>query len=338
MKNTIVASLSTFVLLLAPAPVLAAFSVSQGGTGQSSFPVGACIMGNGTNPLTSTYSPSFEYITATSTTATSTFSGNVSINGRLEGAAGFEGQVQYNSGGSFQGVPGMVWDGLGTLIVPFRMEGGGALSNEDGGAGGAVVEMGAPTLTTSTEIRSGNLGIQGGDLGASDEAAFSNGLYAGAAFIGGGGVQTDNGFASPGTIEMIGGKWENGIGWTGGDLRISAGSAGLLLGSGTTINGKISLVNHLDIDAILDVSSLLGGDKTYTFPNRSGTFGLLEADQVWSGANTFNQGPTATTTFTIGQIGSTTSRSCFNTKNTTGDDISFYFVGTSMVVESNTCR
>ncbi|OGC80570.1 hypothetical protein A2943_03515 [Candidatus Adlerbacteria bacterium RIFCSPLOWO2_01_FULL_51_16] len=89
--------------------------------------------------------------------------------------------------------------------------------------------------------------------------------------------------------------------------------------------------------AILDTNSLTA-DRDFTFPNVSGTFGLLEVDQTWSGANTFSKGASATTTVNFGEIGDSTSHACFNTKNTDGNDISFYFVGTSMVVENNICQ
>src|SRR3990167_3185445 len=85
--------------------------------------------------------------------------------------------------------------------------------------------------------------------------------------------------------------------------------------------------------AILDTNSLTA-DRDFTFPNVSGTFGLLEVDQTWSGANTFSKGASATTTVNFGEIGDSTSHACFNTKNTDGNDISFYFVGTSMIEES----
>lgn len=51
-----------------------------------------------------------------------------------------------------------------------------------------------------------------------------------------------------------------------------------------------------------------------------------------------SSGAGATTTVTFGEVGSATSDTCFNTKNTAGSDISFYFVGTTMVVENNKCR
>ena len=53
--------------------------------------------------------------------------------------------------------------------------------------------------------------------------------------------------------------------------------------------------------------------------------------QVTSGAN-------ATTTVNFGEVGVSSSHACFNTKNTAGADISFYFVSTTMVVENHLCR
>ena len=52
---------------------------------------------------------------------------------------------------------------------------------------------------------------------------------------------------------------------------------------------------------------------------------------VTSGAN-------ATTTVNFGEVGSATSKACFNTKNTAGADISFYFVGTAIVTEASLCK
>jgi hypothetical protein len=57
-----------------------------------------------------------------------------------------------------------------------------------------------------------------------------------------------------------------------------------------------------------------------------------------TGNVTQSAGSNATTTHTFGSIGDSTSHSCFNTKNTAGSDISFYFVGTTLTVENNSCR
>jgi hypothetical protein len=88
---------------------------------------------------------------------------------------------------------------------------------------------------------------------------------------------------------------------------------------------------------LLDIDALIGG-KTLTFRDLSGTVSLLEADQTWTGNNTFSKGTAATTTVNIGELGDVTSHACFNTKNTDGQDVSFYIVGTSIVVEANVCQ
>jgi hypothetical protein len=113
---------------------------------------------------------------------------------------------------------------------------------------------------------------------------------------------------------------------------------------GAEVNLEPGYVGHVSIKdrvsgkmAKFDVSNL-DQDNMFTFPNTPGTFGLLEANQTWSGSNVFSKGQSATTTVTYGEIGDVTSRSCFNTKNTDGQDISFYFVGTSMIVENNICN
>jgi len=72
-------------------------------------------------------------------------------------------------------------------------------------------------------------------------------------------------------------------------------------------------VLSFDIDSITSF-------RTLTFPDLSGRVAVLEADQKWTGANTFDQGPTGTTTVNFGHMASSTSHVCFNTKNTDGAD------------------
>jgi hypothetical protein len=50
-----------------------------------------------------------------------------------------------------------------------------------------------------------------------------------------------------------------------------------------------------------------------------------------------SSGASATTTVDFGAV-SVTAKTCFNVRNNTGDATSFYFVGTTMVVEANRCR
>lgn len=56
--------------------------VNAGGTGQVTLPLNAFLVGNGTSAIQSTTSPTVGYITATSSTATSTFVGNIAVNGQ----------------------------------------------------------------------------------------------------------------------------------------------------------------------------------------------------------------------------------------------------------------
>ena len=74
------------------------------------------------------------------------------------------------------------------------------------------------------------------------------------------------------------------------------------------------------------------------------TNGLIVQGNVGIGTTTpfskfqVTAGASATTTVNFGEVGVSSSHGCFNTKNTTGADISFYFVGTTMVIENNLCR
>ena len=112
--------------------------------------------------------------------------------------------------------------------------------------------------------------------------------------------------------------------------------------TGTMVTGSISSSSARIIqaegagEAYLQ-TRLLKQAHHFAFPNTDGTFGLLEADQTWTGNNTFSKG-TGTTTVNFGTMGDVTSHACFNTKNTDGQDVSFYIVGTSIVVEANACQ
>jgi hypothetical protein len=72
---------STSSLNIALSDTTGTLPVSKGGTGQTSFGQG-WLHSDGTT-LTSSTSPTVAYITATSTTATSTFAGNISVAGRV---------------------------------------------------------------------------------------------------------------------------------------------------------------------------------------------------------------------------------------------------------------
>lgn len=110
------------------------------------------------------------------------------------------------------------------------------------------------------------------------------------------------------------------------------------LGSGGSTPPDIRFYRTAPAAATIDRDGA-GGDVTLTIAGALRTtgdlgigtpspFSLLHVDK----------GTNATTTVSFGRIGEVSSTACFNAKNTSGADISFYFVGTQMIVESNLCR
>lgn len=73
-------------------------------------------------------------------------------------------------------------------------------------------------------------------------------------------------------------------------------------------------------------------------------FSILDNGSTGVGTTTPNSlfhvtaGTNATTTIEWGDQYSATSKTCYNTKNTAGTAISFYFVGTTLTTENNRCR
>ena len=81
------------------ADVTGTLPVANGGTGATTFPSGV-IYGNGTSALFATSSPTVGWITATTTTATSTFAGNAHIFGNLRVDGNFFAPVSIVSSGN----------------------------------------------------------------------------------------------------------------------------------------------------------------------------------------------------------------------------------------------
>jgi hypothetical protein len=108
----------------------------------------------------------------------------------------------------------------------------------------------------------------------------------------------------------------------GGDIDLSAAAgANLMLGSGGGVQfiggsifsedsaGVFSLLEGSS-NALLDVNSLTGS-QTFTFPDLTGTFALLQGSQTFTGAKTFSATTTmATTSITSLTVSSLTSGKC----------------------------
>ncbi|MBX4188169.1 MAG: hypothetical protein KW793_03480 [Candidatus Doudnabacteria bacterium] len=124
------------------------------------------------------------------------------------------------------------------------------------------------------------------------------------------------------------GKIEGGVGVT----------PGLFLGNGSSRLMSFGYIGNFLTVAIGRnyVSAVVGANAPNDGLVVQGSTGIgtttpFSKLQVTSGAG-------ATTTSTFGDISVTSSHACFNTKNTVGADISFYFVGTGMIVENNLCK
>jgi hypothetical protein len=113
-------------------------TVTAGGTGQTTLPQDTLLIGNGTSAVTGTSSPTVGWITATTTTATSTFRGGVSMTG-YESHTGNEDHT-----GSVINFTGAV--SAGSLTV-----GGSTIANKFGGDGtdGALA---VPSGTTNIDL------------------------------------------------------------------------------------------------------------------------------------------------------------------------------------------
>ncbi|KKS46219.1 MAG: hypothetical protein UV09_C0020G0001, partial [Candidatus Gottesmanbacteria bacterium GW2011_GWA2_42_18] len=156
---------------------LGTVGVASGGTGQTSFGQG-WLHSDGTT-ITSSTSPTVAYVTATSTTATSTFANGInvsagcfSLNGTCLASGsgtpgGSSGQIQYNNGGSFGGASGFVWDsttarlGLGTSSPWAKLSLQGTYGSQD-----PLFDIASSTATNGTATSSvfrvnanGNVGI-----------------------------------------------------------------------------------------------------------------------------------------------------------------------------------
>lgn len=254
--------------------------------------------------------------------ASISFVSPLSTNAQTPG--GSDTEIQFNDNGSFGGTSGLKWDNGILRLFEF-----GSFNEIDGSdeAYGIFASMNSGSL--SSDGRGGDFLLQGGSVHVQNEGGYT-GLLGGETVIEGGGVGSGGDFATGAGIAFKSGFWD-GSDWIGGSMEITPGM-------GNDQRGYVMFNDPQTGNKANINTSLLTVDHLYSFPDSTGTFGLLESNQTWVGLNTFNAGSNATTTVNFGAAGSGNSKVCFNTKNTTGGNISFYFVGTSMVVENNPCK
>lgn len=142
----------------------------------------------------------------------------------------------------------------------------------------------------------------------------------GAVTVGGGG-----GFFG-GSVYIKGGQ---GLINDGGDVLFYTGAS-----TGTGSSGKFKFLDYGQTSTfgILDFTSLSSADKTFIFPNASGTFGLLQSDQIWSGLNSFE----ASTNSTI-YIGSPVKSGCIVMGDSDGNGLT-YITAYRGVLSASTTR
>lgn len=215
--------------------------VPNGGTGASTFGQGWIYSNGGIGALNSSTSPTVNYVTATSTTATSTFAGDIGVQGVI---SNFSGNV------SLQGAP----DYLNTTLTSGTVNiTGGMESLNTAAAGGVVITGGA--------------GTSGGQLGGA--ISITSGAPSA---LGVAGTAVNGSLAS--FIASKGGDSEQSSSVTtntagnGGNISITAGTGGTA--------GDSSVANNAGIGGQITIKTGAGGSLiSGTSTDRGGSAGQL---------------------------------------------------------------
>ncbi|MEK7530260.1 MAG: hypothetical protein AAB573_00140 [Patescibacteria group bacterium] len=291
--------------------------VDQGGTGVQSVPSGALLFGNGTGALGMTYAPTFSFVTATSTSATSSLQ-NLStaqlsiesLQGVVKAVNGFLMSGLIDLASEVSGVLGVGFGGTGTIMLPSF----GQLLMGNGLGGYDLVSTSSLNISAAAIPGGSNGHIQFNDNGTFGGMAISYFQTAHQRIL-----KTDSAPNGSGYLTAL----------RGADAVESGAGGRYLVAAGDGPDGQLGATIYL-----FGGSADGSGDGTGDIEFYSGTI----SDSETPGSFKFRTWlQAATTTIDFGEIGNTDSRVCFNTKNTDGQDISFYFVGTSMVIEANPC-
>lgn len=194
------------------------------------------------------------------------------------------GSIPFISGGIFsQDNENLFWDDVNKKLRIGSDSADGYITTPESVSINIVTGDGQPgnptagsiNIATGDSIEGGN----GGDIsiGTSDGGDTGRGGNI-SIFSGYGGIVSGHG----GNIVIQAGSAQGGNS-SGGNVMLRGGKK-----SGTGFDGFVFIQNQNNTwGANLDVSLIDTFDKTFTFPNHTGTLGLLEANQIWSGLNRF---------------------------------------------------
>ncbi len=242
------------------------------------------------------YSSTVEVVGGSATEGTNNNGGNILIAGGQGDSTGSS-----NTGGEVdvEGGTGLTTGGLVLIQGGSAASGNnnGGATNIIGGNGRGSGTAGAVTITGGANLVSNNSGtpgavtITGGSgLDGINKAGANVTIQGGPA---GNGSSKGNGGT---TIIRQGTKNGTGI---HGDILFENG-AGTIVGEFASTSGNLSLGNAAGagVSAIFSVSAISGGNKTFTFPNTTGTFCLLSTCQYTDFTSTPNYGITTSATST----------------------------------------
>lgn len=137
---------------------------------------------------------------------------------------------------------------------------------------GSAFSLSTPSIDTGI-LRAGAFGVEGGGIEVTDETDYAS-SQGGAVSLGGGTVE-GSGVAGGASISLEGGTWD-GVNFNGGGLYLDAGE-------GDDANGVLELIQYSGLYrfdsgqgdiGIFDFSLVATSDKTFTFPNTTGTIAL----------------------------------------------------------------
>jgi len=194
--------------------------------------------------------------------------------------------------------------------------GGGDAPNPSGNGGDISFQGGKQSGTGSPTGRGGNIQFTSGYAGGGN-------IFGSSALFGGGTL------TSAGSIKLTAGT-VNGIAGiaNGGNISLEAGQSHAVGGG---LQGVIEFTDAGSGKNAIFGTSLLNFDRIFAFPDTSGTFGLLQADQTWNGLNKFESSSNSTI-----YVGSSIKSGCIALGDSDGSGITYITANDGVLSASST--